>query len=428
MIKALIITYYWPPSGGSGVQRWLKFVKYLQDFDIEPIIYTVDNPAYVFNDESLLNDIPAGIEILKQPIWEPYQLANLFTKKKNNESAGFLGQQTSIIGKVKNYIRANFFIPDARFCWIKPSVTYLNKYLKENIVDIVISTGPPHSLHIIAQQLKKETGIKWMADFRDPWTDIDYFHHLPLTEKSRKQHHELEQKVLKAADEVIVVGNSMKENYTKFSNNITVITNGYDTESENIGVKLDKKFSMTHIGLMNADRNHPFLWKVLAEISAENESFKNDLEIKLIGKVDESVLKLIQEVGLQSNLNLINYLSHDEVFKNQLTSQVLLLSINNVPAAKGIITGKVFEYLQAKRPILAIAPIDGDLAAILNETKAGKVINFDDEFSLKSVIEIYYQKYQQNNLQVASSNYQKYHRKNLTQQLSELIKICVNSK
>ena len=428
MIKALIITYYWPPSGGSGVQRWLKFVKYLQDFDIEPIIYTVDNPAYVFNDESLLNDIPAGIEILKQPIWEPYQLANLFTKKKNNESAGFLGQQTSIIGKIKNYIRANYFIPDARFCWIKPSVKYLKKYLKENKIDIVISTGPPHSLHLIAQQLKKDNGIKWIADFRDPWTDIDYFHHLPLTEKSRKQHYALEQKVLKAADEVIVVGNSMKENYTKFSNNITVITNGYDTESENIGVKLDKKFSMTHIGLMNADRNHPFLWKVLAEISAENESFKNDLEIKLIGKVDESVLKLIQEVGLQSNLNLINYLSHDEVFKNQLTSQVLLLSINNVPAAKGIITGKVFEYLQAKRPILAIAPIDGDLAAILNETKAGKVINFDDEFSLKSVIEIYYQKYQQNNLQVASSNYQKYHRKNLTQQLSELIKICVNSK
>ncbi|MDP3352735.1 MAG: glycosyltransferase, partial [Flavobacteriaceae bacterium] len=224
MIKALIITYYWPPSGGSGVQRWLKFVKYLREYGIEPIIYTVENPDYIFRDESLINDIPEGIEILKQPIWEPYQLANLFSKKQKNENAGFLGQQKSTIGKIKNYIRANYFIPDARFFWIKPSVKYLKKYLKENNVDVVISTGPPHSLHLIAQQLKKETGIKWIADFRDPWTEIDYFHHLPLTVKSKKKHYELEQNVLKDADEVIVVGNSMKENYAKFSKNITVIT------------------------------------------------------------------------------------------------------------------------------------------------------------------------------------------------------------
>jgi hypothetical protein len=428
MIKALIITYYWPPSGGSGVQRWLKFVKYLRNFDIEPIVYTVDHPEYVFNDESLLKDIPENIEILKQPIWEPYQLANLFSNKKKEESVGFLGKPVSITGRIKSYIRANYFMPDARLFWIKPSVKYLKKYLKENKIDVVISTGPPHSLHLIAQQLKLETGIKWMADFRDPWTDIDYFHHLPLTAKSREKHHQLEQKVLKNADEVIVVGNSMKDNYAKYADNITVITNGYDTESSNKIVQLDKKFTITHIGLMNADRNHPFLWKVLSDLSSENESFKEDLEIKLIGKVDESVLKSIQEFGLKLNLNLISYLSHDEVINIQLTAQVLLLSINNVPAAKGIITGKVFEYLQAKRPIIAIAPINGDLATILKETNAGKVINFDDEITLKSVIECYYQKYQQNNLQVESSNYQKYHRKNLTQQLSELIKKCVNSK
>jgi hypothetical protein len=425
MIKALIITYYWPPSGGSGVQRWLKFVKYLREYGIEPIVYTVENPDYVFSDESLINDIPEGIEILKQPIWEPYQLANLFSKKQKVESAGFLGQQKSAIGKIKNYIRANYFIPDARFFWIKPSVKYLKKYLSENKIDVIISTGPPHSLHLIGQQIKKETGIRWIADFRDPWTDIDYFHHLPLTEKTRKKHFELEQLVLKSADEVIVVGNSMKENYAKFSDNITVITNGYDTECRNEDIKLDKKFSITHIGLMNADRNHPFLWKVLAELSGENETFKNNLEIKLIGKIDESVLKSIQEFGLQSNLNLIKYLPHDEVLKNQLSSQVLLLSINDVPAAKGIITGKVFEYLQAKRPIIAIAPIDGDLADILDKTNAGKIINFEDEIALKTVLETYYHSYQQNNLQIKSSNYHQYHRKNLTLQLSELIKKCV---
>lgn len=426
MIKALIITYYWPPAGGSGVQRWLKFVKYLREFGIEPMVYTVENPEYVFSDTSLINDVPDGIEILKQPIWEPYQLANLFSKNQKVESAGFLGAQKSFLGKIKNYIRANYFIPDARMFWIKPSVNYLKKYLKENQVDVVISTGPPHSLHLIANQLKKQTGVKWIADFRDPWTAIDYFHHLPLTDKSIKKHHQLEQDVLKNADEIIVVGNSMKENYEPFSQNITVITNGYDTEDAVGSVLLDEKFTITHIGLMNADRNHPFFWKVLAELCQENKSFKNDLEIKLIGKVDQSVIQLIDEIGLKQNLKLISYLPHDEVVKSQLTSQLLYLPINNVPAAKGIITGKVFEYLQAKRPILAIAPTNGDLALILNETNAGKVVNFDDEKSLKNVVKDYYQHYQQHNLQVNSTNYQQYHRKNLTYQLSELIKKCVN--
>lgn len=426
MIKALIITYYWPPAGGSGVQRWLKFVKYLREFGIEPMVYTVENPEYVFSDTSLINDVPDGIEILKQPIWEPYQLANLFSKNQKVESAGFLGAQKSFLGKIKNYIRANYFIPDARMFWIKPSVNYLKKYLKENQVDVVISTGPPHSLHLIANQLKKQTGVKWIADFRDPWTAIDYFHHLPLTDKSIKKHHQLEQDVLKNADEIIVVGNSMKENYEPFSQNITVITNGYDTEDAVGSVLLDEKFTITHIGLMNADRNHPFFWKVLAELCQENKSFKNDLEIKLIGKVDQSVIQLIDEIGLKQNLKLISYLPHDEVVKSQLTSQLLYLPINNVPAAKGIITGKVFEYLQAKRPILAIAPTNGDLALILNETNAGKVVNFDDEKSLKNVVKDYYQHYQQHNLLVNSTNYQQYHRKNLTYQLSELIKKCVN--
>lgn len=427
MIKALIITYYWPPSGGSGVQRWLKFVKYLRDFGIEPVIYTVENPEYVFNDESLTKDIPEGIEILKQPIWEPYQLAGFFSKNQKTASAGFLSQNTTTIGKIKNYIRANYFIPDARMFWIKPSVKFLKKYLYENKVDIIISTGPPHSLHLIGLKLKEQLDVKWIADFRDPWTDIDYFHHLPLTAKSREKHHQLEQKVLKNADEVIVVGNAMRKNYLKFSKNIAVITNGYDTEISSEKVQLDKKFSITHIGLMNADRNHPFFWKVLAELASENASFKNDLEIKLIGKVDESVITSIQEFGLQSHLNLINYLPNNAVFKHQLSSQVLWLSINNVPAAKGIITGKVFEYLQARRPILAIAPIDGDLANIIDETGAGNTIHFDDEFTLKTALKSYYLLYQQNKLQFDTVNFEKYHRKNLTSLLADLIKKCVNT-
>lgn len=426
MIKALIITYYWPPAGGSGVQRWLKFVKYLRSFDIEPVVYTVENPEYVFNDKSLLNDIPENLEVIKQPIWEPYKIANLFSSTKKTESAGFLSKQKSLFGRLKNYIRANYFIPDARVFWIKPSVNYLNNYIKNNKVDILISTGPPHSMHLIANQLKKDTGIKWIADFRDPWTDIDYFHYLPLTNRSKKKHLNLEQEVLSNADKVIVVGQSMKNAYHHLSINIHVITNGYDTESIQGSYTLDSKFSITHVGLMNADRNHKFLWNVLSEIADDNKEFKNDLVIKLIGKVDESIIQSITKVGLINNLQIIPYLPHDEVIKCQMESQVLLLSINNVPAAKGIITGKIFEYLQAKRPVLAIAPSDGDLAEILTATKAGNVVDFNDKEQLSATIKKYYDLFKIQNLNINSGNFQQYHRKNLTEELSILIKKCVN--
>ena len=403
------------------MQRWLKFVKYLQNFDIEPIVYTVDNPNYPITDNSLFDDVPKDITILKQPIFE---VNNLFGKN-NKQSAGFLKQNPSFIGKCLQYIRANYFIPDARKYWIKPSVNYLKKYLQSNKIDIIISTGPPHSMHLIAMQLKKELNIKWIADFRDPWTDIDYFHQLPLTKNAKKKHQHLEQKVLNNADAVLVVGKTMKENYKQFSKNIHVITNGYDVD-ELESIALDTKFSIVHIGLMNTDRNPKSLWKILSEIALENKGFKNDLEIKLIGKVDASVLESFKKFNLTSNVNLIDYVPNKEVLKHQQSAQVLLLPVNNVPSSKGIITGKIFEYLVANRPILAIAPTDGDLADIINDTVSGKVIDFNDENQLKKTILEYYNLYKQNALIINSKNIEKYHRKELTKQLSNVIKQLVS--
>ena len=174
--KVLIITYYWPPAGGSGVQRWLKFSKYLRDFDIEPVIYTIDNPTYPILDASLEDEIPDNLEILKRSIFEPNSLLSVFGGKKNKESAGFLNPNPTFLGKIAQYIRANYFIPDARKFWIKPSVKFLTNYLKNNQIDVVVTTGPPHSMHLIGLELKKKMGIKWISDFRDPWTEIDYFH------------------------------------------------------------------------------------------------------------------------------------------------------------------------------------------------------------------------------------------------------------
>ncbi|MDO6675960.1 glycosyltransferase family 4 protein [Tenacibaculum sp. 1_MG-2023] len=426
-MRALIITYYWVPAGGSGVQRWLKFVKYLRDFGIEPVIYTVDGANYPIIDTSLEKDIPEGIEVVKSTIREPNNIFSILKKSETKTSAGFLDLNPSLIGQVMQYVRANYFIPDARKFWVKPSVNKLKKYLKENTIDAIITTGPPHSLHLIGLQLKKELGLKWIADFRDPWTDIDYFHQLPLTEKAKAKHHQLEQEVLRYANASLVVGETMKKNYQKFSKNIHVITNGFDSEENNKeNVILDEKFSITHIGLMNADRNPKILWRALSELCKEDKEFTEDLEIKLIGKVAEEVEKALGVYEFK-NITKIAYVPHKEVQQHQKTSQVLLLAVNKVPSAKGIITGKIFEYLQAKRPILAVGPEDGDLAEILAKTNSGTIVDFDDVVKMKKEIKLLYNQYKKGALEVNSENIEQYHRKKLTEKLSIILKQVVNS-
>lgn len=423
--KVLIITYYWPPSGGSGVQRWLKFSKYLRDFNIEPVIYTVDNPSYPIKDTSLESEIPLGLEVLKQPIFEPNSFLSIFGNNKKKESAGFLNPNPTLLGRFFQYVRANYFIPDARKFWIKPSVKFLSNYLKNNEIEVVITTGPPHSMHIIGLALRDKFKIKWISDFRDPWTEIDYFQQLPLTKKANKKHHQLEQEVLEKSDMVIVVGETMKKKFLKHNHNIEVLTNGFDSYENSLTIELDSNFSITHVGLMNADRNPTILWEVLYEISSENIDFKNNLRIKFIGKIDDTVIQDIQ-VFNPKNIVRIPYLDHEEVRKYQASSQVLLLSINQVPNAKGIITGKIFEYLQAKRPILGIGPEDGDAAAILKKTNAGNIVGFNNKVELKTAVLKLYKDFKEEKLFVKSINIEQFHRKNITRQLAQVIKKVVS--
>ena len=209
MKKVLIITYYWPPSGGAGVQRWLKFVKYLRGFGWEPIVYTPENPEAPATDESLLKDIPDNLTVLRTRIWEPYSLYKNFIGQKKGETinAGFLSEKKKpgIAEKISVWIRGNWFIPDARKFWIKPSIIFLSQYLKNNPVHAVVSTGPPHSMHLIALGLKKQLHLPWLADFRDPWTNIDFYDKLMLTKFSNEKHKRMELEVLKNADKVVVV-------------------------------------------------------------------------------------------------------------------------------------------------------------------------------------------------------------------------------
>ena len=423
--KVLIITYYWPPAGGSGVQRWLKFSKYLRGFDIEPVIYTIDNPSYPILDKSSESEIAKDLEILKQAIFEPNSMLSFFGRNNKKESAGFLNPNPTFLGKIVQYIRANYFIPDARKFWIQPSVNFLSNYLENNHIDAIITTGPPHSMHLIGLELKKKLGIKWISDFRDPWTEIDYFQQLPLTKKATKKHQDLEQEVLRKSDMVVVVGETMKEKFLQHTKRIEVLTNGFDSNENSLTQELDQKFSITHVGLMNSDRNPTILWEVLNEISNTNLNFKNDLRIKLIGKLDDAVIQDLK-VFDHNTIETIPYLDHKDVSKYQASSQVLLLSINEVPSAKGIITGKIFEYLQAKRPILAIGPEDGDAAMILKNTNAGTIVGFKNKTVLKATILNLYKDYKEGVLFVKSINIEQYHRKNITSQLAEVIKKVVS--
>lgn len=423
MKRALIITYYWPPAGGPGVQRWLKFVAYFKEFGIEPVVFIPDNPHYPLQDKSILSEIPEGIEIIRFPIKEPYGLAKVFSKKKTNQvSSGIItNKKQSFVERMLLWIRGNFFIPDARIGWVKPSVAFLNTYLSENKVDVVITSGPPHSLHLIGMALKEKLGVKWLADFRDPWTTIHYHNSLRLNNSSKKKHLELESKVLKNADLVVVTSNNTKLEFQEITNTpIEVITNGYDI-SEKINRVPDDSFSLVHIGSLLSDRNPEVLWKVLSELSFEDPSFAKDLNIKLAGVLSDDILSSIQKAGLKENCDVLGYVSHQEAIQLQNNAQILLLVEMDRLETKAIIPGKLFEYLAAKRPILAMGPSGSDVEIIIKETNSGKYFGYSEEEKLKDQIHSYYKEFKQGSLIINSQSISMYSRKALTSNMSDLI-------
>lgn len=426
MGKVLIITYYWPPSGGSAVLRWLKFTKYLRDFGWEPVIYTPENPEAQEIDESLLKDIPGNLKELKTKIYEPYRLFKWITGKKQTERLGVAlmsdKKKPGLTSKISLWIRSNFFIPDPRIFWIRPSIKYLCKYLQQNPVDVIISTGPPHSMHLIALGLKKRLGIKWIADFRDPWTNIDFYRDLTLTRLADRCHKKLENKVLHHADQVITVSPGMTREFKSMGiHQVITITNGFDAEPlENRGTTSDK-FTLLHLGSMPKSRNPEILWKVIAELTNENSRFASNLQIRLIGKSDQIIRESIQNYALQDYVSFEEFIPHDQTLNVLSGASVLLLFINNSPNAGGILTNKFFEYLSAYRPVLALGPTDGDAAVILAETGAGKIFGYNDTTGLKIHLLSMFGLYLQDNLKIEKSNIERFSRKNLTQELCELL-------
>ena len=424
MKKALIISYYWPPAGGPGVQRWLKFVKYLRDFGVEPVVYVPENPNYPLYDNSLLSEVPEDITILKKPINEPYKLAKLISKKRSKTiSKGIIPQKKhqTLIDKLLLYIRGNFFIPDARKSWVKPSVNFLLQYVIENDINTIITTGPPHSLHLIGLHLKDELGIKWLADFRDPWTTIGYHKQLKLSKSSQEKHKTLESQVLNLADRIIVTSSKTKSEFESLTiKPISIITNGYDVEKIE-KVELDSNFTLSHIGSLLSERNPKVLWKVISDLLKENKPFKKDFKLVLVGSVSNSVLNTIKEFSLLEYTEMISYVTHKEALIKQRQSQVLLLIEIDSEDTKCIIPGKLFEYMASYRPIIAIGPEGSDVSQIINKTNTGKYFLYNDYDALKETILKHYKMYKDNKLKTHPIGLEQYSRKALTKSLAGLI-------
>ena len=390
-------------------------------------MYIPSNPEYPESDLSLLKDIPDGIEVISHPVWEPYGAYKKLQgqKKEDKINAAFLSEKKKnpFLENISVWIRGNFFIPDARKFWIKPSVARLSEYLKDHPVNVLVSTGPPHSMHLIAMPLSGKFNLPWLADFRDPWTNIDFYKDLKLTSRADKKHKKLEKEVLKTAHSVTVISRTMASDMNNiFQRHYDVITNGYDEEDNlNENPPLDNNFSIAHIGTLVSTRNPIVLWAALKSLIDEIPGFGKDLEIKLVGKVDFSVISSLHEMGLADYLRRIDYMPHDEVIRCQRQSQVLLLIINNTPNAKMILTGKFFEYLASRRPVLCLGPVDGDAAFIMKETNAGLISGFQDMETMKQNILQYYSLFKDGKLVSENNKIKQYSRETLTGHLAALL-------
>ncbi len=435
MKRVLIISYYWPPTGGSGVQRWVKFAKYLPQEGWQPVIYTPENPEQLAVDTTLEAEIPEEAEIIKTRIVEPYELYKKFLRKSGHSKEAVEvnpvnAQNKSFLQKAAMWVRGNLFLPDPRCLWISPSVKFLKKYLEEHPVDLIVSTGPPQSMHIIGMKLARETGLPWIADFRDPWTRIFYFKHLSMTRWTEKWHERMEKKVLDKATCVVAVSPLVQQEFQEMTDTkVELITNGFDEcdFDEACGEKgataaggPDKDFTITHTGLFAADGNPTVLWEVLADKCRTDSSFREHLKIKLVGKTDVQIVSAIKEAGLEGCLIDMGYQPHSKAVEEQRNASLLILPLRKEPEYKAVLPGKLFEYLASWRPVLGIGQPDGAMSMILNQTKTGVVLDWNDKASLAKFIDICWNRHRKGELLVEDADISRFTRRNLTRRMAQL--------
>jgi glycosyltransferase involved in cell wall biosynthesis len=398
-------------------------------------VITPENPEMPEIDQKLVEEIPRHIKEIKIKTKEPFGLYKKLTGKKSIK-AGFFNQsgKKGILDALFMWIRGNLFIPDARRGWIKPVIRWIKEKYHSHRWDIVITTGPPHSVHLIGLKMKNLfPQIKWIADFRDPWTHIDFYHKLMLTPPADFLHHYYEKKTIRSADIVLSIGRDMLEYFKKLEiknkNKFFYLPNGYDKNDFPNDINTFSKnkknpIIFTHTGTINADRNQPVFWAAIFELLAEKPYLKDKIKIRLVGRADAAVWNDIQKLKLNEIIDFIPYVDHKKSIEYLLESDYLLLFINRTPNAKGILTGKIFEYLGSLKKIICIGPEDGEAAQIIEDAKAGICIDFHNKHKIKTVLH-----------DILSGNFtsektkieiiENYSRQNLTRKLIDIIETIV---
>ncbi|MBC8384580.1 MAG: glycosyltransferase family 4 protein [Candidatus Cloacimonetes bacterium] len=427
MKKVLIITYYFPPSGGPAVQRIINFIKYLPEFGWNPLILTVKNGEFPAIDHTLR--IPDNCKVHKTFSLEPNFLYKKFTGLKRDDSipvAVISNKNANWKKRLSNWIRLNIFIPDAKIGWLPFAVKKGKEIILSEKPDLIFSSAPPQTVHLIAQKLSEWSKIKWIADFRDPWTDIYHYDDVKRNSLSRIIERKMEKKVLENADRISVVSNDIIrlirekiEDISKFE----LITNGFD-EQELAGLeeiaKYDK-FTMIYSGKMNEQQNPANLWKSLQNLINENSEFRDHFQLIIYGNIVPNLIEEIKKFIPEPNVKMYPYIPHKLLLKVLKKSHISLLLIPNTEKNRGIITGKLFDYLAVENFIIGLGPVGGDADEILHKTNCGKMFDYDDLESIRSEMIEQFENWRSGKiLEIYRTEKQQYTRRQLTVKLADV--------
>lgn len=424
MKKVLILSYYWPPGSGPGVQRWLKFTKFLPEFGWEPTVITVRDGSYPNIDPSLEEDVPETLRVIKTKTFEPFRLYNLLRGRKGKTVEVAMANvkgNPGLLARAANYIRSNYFIPDARMGWNRYSYPAAVQQIEENEPDVIITTGPPHSTHLVGLRLQQEFGIPWVADFRDPWTNIYYGQFLLRTERSKKKDHELEDTVLKNVSALLTATPGLKSEFEDRAEQAWAIPNGFDEEDfGGIQVTPHDKFTLGYVGNFKPQQNVETFWQALSEL-LQDEEFKAHFQLHITGNMSEQVADSITKYGLNDNIVVQAFVPHKQSIERMLASHVLLLPVPQDANNKRILTGKIFEYLATQRPILSMGPTDGDAQHVLTSCGKDPMIDYTDAEGIKAMLLRYYEAYKVNTAPQTKGNehYKAYSRRGCTETLAK---------
>lgn len=428
MKKILLITYYWPPSGGAGVQRPLKFAKYLSQAGFELHVLTVDptKASYPVTDSSLISEIPEAITIHYSNSFEPLNLLGVFISKKKIPYGGFANTEESIFQKTLRYIRGNFFIPDARIGWVRFAEKKAAEIISKEGISNVIISSPPHSSQLIGLRLKKKFQFRWLADLRDPWTDIYYYKELLHTPSSAEKDKAFEREVLEQADEVIAVSSPINKTFLSKSAKLSgekfhVIPNGFEKGDFKSPVHRSKEiFRITYVGTMAETYKPVVFFEALKEIISTQQSIR--ISLRFVGSVADSVKKQLSESGILDHVEIIPTVIHPKAVFYMQESDMLLLAIPDTPGNEGILTGKLFEYLATRNPIIGLGPVKGEAAAILTECAAGKMFERSEKQAMINYLNSVILRWKSGEgIENKSDVFFKYSRKELTDKLIAII-------